>query len=76
MSEQERILQNMRDAGCGEQDIREVDRFLQCGSDEAVMHCLKRCRCILMEELHQSHRRVDCLDHLIRKRESEMVGKR
>ena len=34
---------------------------------------MKVIRCDLMEALHQSQRRVDCLDYLIRKTEKEII---
>ena len=73
MSEQERILQNMRDAGCAEKEIDRVGKMLKSGREDEVLHCLKRCRCTLIEELHRSQRRVDCLDHLIREREKRSL---
>ena len=33
---------------------------------QALIRYFRKCRCSRMEELHESQRRVDCLDFLIR----------
>lgn len=67
----ETILINMSDAGCSEVDIERVRRMHETGHEVEILSCLRRCRCDLMEELHESQRRVDCMDHLIRAAENE-----
>ena len=66
----ERILINMDDAGCSGADIERVRRLHEAGFDDEIVRRLRRCRCDLMEELHRSQRKVDCIDHLIRATES------
>ena len=66
----EKILINMCDAGCTGADIERVRRLHEAGLDEDIVRCLRRCRCDLIEELHKSQRRVDCIDHLIRAAET------
>ena len=62
----ERIVVNMGDAGCSAEDIERACRLHEAGLDDELIRCLRRCRCDLIEELHESQRRVDCMDHLIR----------
>ena len=66
----EKILINMDDAGCSAADIERVRRLHEAGFDDEIVRCLRRCRCDLVEELHKSQRKVDCIDHLIRAAES------
>ena len=49
-----------------------VDRLVQAGRYSDALHEMKVIRCDLMDELHQSQRRVDCLDYLIRQTEKEI----
>jgi hypothetical protein len=49
-----------------------VDQLVQAGRISDALHELRVIRCNLMDELHQSQRRVDCLDYLIRQTEQEI----
>ena len=66
----EKLLISMEDAGCPDADIERVRRLHEAGLDDDIVRCLRRCRCDLIEELHKSQRKVDCIDHLIRAAES------
>ena len=66
----ERIVANMGDAGCRTEDIERVCSLHDAGLDEEIVKCLRKCRCDLIEDLHEQQRRVDCMDHLIRAAES------
>lgn len=68
----EKILINMCDAGCSGADIERVRGLYEAGLDDDIVRCLRRCRCDLIEELHRSQRKVDCMDHLIRTAEKEL----
>ena len=68
----ERILINMSDAGCSGADIERVRSLYEAGLDDDIVRCLRRCRCDLIEELHRSQRKVDCMDHLIRAAENDL----
>ncbi|MBQ4383064.1 MAG: hypothetical protein II795_01155 [Firmicutes bacterium] len=64
--ELERILTNMEDAGCGSEELKKAQQLYEADDTEALLRYFRRCRCSRMEELHESQRRVDCLDYLIR----------
>ena len=66
------VKEDLLGAGCGEEDAAAVERLCQSGELAGALHELKVLRCGLMEELHQSQRRVDCLDYLIRQTEKEI----
>ena len=65
-TELERILTNLEDAGCGGEDLEKTKRLYEVGDTEAMIRFFRKCRCSRMEELHESQRKVDCLDFLIR----------
>ena len=66
------VKNNMLDAGCSEESTVMVERLCSEGRLDDALHQMKVIRCDLMEELHQSQRKVDCLDHLIRQTEKEI----
>lgn len=65
----------LQDAGCGEELIAEVFRFYACGDSEMVIRKLRHHRSALMEELHGSQKKVDCLDFLLRNLTKTKNGK-
>ncbi len=64
--ELEKILTNLADAGCGREELETAEQLYEAGDTEALIRYFRRCRCSRMEELHESQRRVDRLDYLIR----------
>lgn len=62
----ESALAGMKDAGCTEEEIRKARRLHEAGDTDALLRYFRICRCSRMEELHESQRKVDCLDYLIR----------
>ena len=68
----ERLRQNLSDAGCGESVIQEIVSLSENGRFTEALQKMKKDRCRLIEELHESGRKVDCLDFLIRQTEKEM----
>ena len=64
--ELENILMNLSDAGCGDEETKKAVQLYSTGDREALIRFFRKCRCSKMEELHESQRKVDCLDYLIR----------
>ena len=64
--ELEKILTNLSDAGCGSEELEKARKLYEAGDMEVLIRHFRRCRCSRMEELHESQRKVDCLDFLIR----------
>ncbi len=62
----EQIQLTLHDAGCTEDEIQEAVRVYQTKGASSMLRQLRKCRCSRMEELHESQRKVDCLDYLIR----------
>ena len=67
--ELEKILTNLSDAGCGSEELQKAKQLYEAGDTEALIRYFRKCRCSRMDELHESQRKVDCLDYLIRQRE-------
>lgn len=55
----------MKDAGCGEEIITKICRLYAEGQVKDAVKILRRHRCSLMEQLHDSQSKVDCLDFLV-----------
>ena len=64
---QMRFKQNLSDAGCSITTIDEITGMCESGNIEGALHLLRKDRCRLMDELHESGRKVDLLDVLIHK---------
>ena len=64
--ELEKILNNLSDAGCGIEELQKAKQLYEAGDTEALIRYFRKCRCSRMDELHESQRKVDCLDYLIR----------
>lgn len=69
----EDIIQNLKDAGCSADEISSVSRLCDAGQIREAIQVLRRHRCELMDNLHQSQSRVDCLDYLVFKMEKELL---
>ncbi len=70
--EQERLIQNLSDAGCSSEVAQKILQFYGGGNLPDALQLMKKDRCRLMDELHESGRKVDCLDFLIRNTEKEI----
>ena len=74
MSEQTKsLLTGMSDAGCKAEEIEKAERILQAGSLSELTRFLKQCRCGLLDRMHESQKRVDLMDYLIRKTEKQSI---
>ena len=67
----EDLIQNLKDAGCGAQTIEKVCRLYGNGQVQDAIKTLRKHRCGLMDSLHESQERVDCLDFLVWRMEKE-----
>lgn len=72
MGHENTVKNNLQDAGCSDKSVTLVDRLYQAGRLSDALHEMKMIRCDLIDELHRSQRKVDCLDYLIRKTEKEI----
>lgn len=56
---------NLRDAGCSGEFIREFTELGRSGREAEQSRLLSKRRAELLDDLHESQRRIDCLDYLI-----------
>ena len=70
-TELEKIIENMKAAGCSYEDAERVRLMHKAGMDKDILQVMKKCRCILIDEMHDSQRRVDMMDRLIRMTETQ-----
>ena len=61
------LTQSLADAGCDAETIGTVRRLYDSGQVNDAVRVLRRHRCELMDQLHESQSRVDCLDFLVRR---------
>ena len=62
------LIENLTDNGCSREGT------LRAKALYGLIKHLRRCRCDLVEEMHDSQRKVDRMDYLIRQAQKE--GKR
>ncbi|MBR6862326.1 MAG: hypothetical protein IKM73_13500 [Acidaminococcaceae bacterium] len=60
------MIAAMHEAGCGSDEITNAELLYQAGRTKELIRHLRKCRCELMEQLHESQRKVDRMDYLIR----------
>ena len=72
MSVIEQLIQGLSDAGCSAEAARKIGALFETGSYDEMLHQMKKQRCVLVDQMHESQRRVDCLDFLIRQTEKEI----
>ena len=61
------LIEDMKAAGCSSADTERVRRMHEAGMDEEILMCLRKCRCSMMDELHDRQRKIDQIDRLIRR---------
>ena len=66
------MLDNLADAGCTKHDAEIAEELFKNGQTDDLVLFLKKRRCKLMDEMHESQRKVDRMDYLIRRAEKEL----
>ncbi len=72
--EQNTIMDSLTDIGCEDKQKLKANALYESGRIEELIRYLKKCRCGLMDEMHESQRKVDRMDYLIRRTEKELAG--
>ena len=60
-----RLRENLHEIGCNQAEIADAERLMKAGSYEALIKHLRKCRCSLLEEIHECGRKIDRMDYLI-----------
>ena len=72
MSAKEQLIRGLSDAGCTAEAAERIGILYEAGSYDEMLHQMKVQRCALIDEMHESQRRVDRMDFLIRNQEKQM----
>ena len=67
------MIEELSALGCECKDEDKAKKLYEEGQMEDLIKCLKKCRCTLMDEMHESQRKVDKIDLIIRSAEKEAV---
>ena len=65
------LIENLTDNGCSKEGILRAKALYEAGDIDALIKHLRKCRCDLVEEMHDSQRKVDRMDYLIRQAQKE-----
>ena len=72
MTEREQMIQGLSDAGCSKEAGKVICCLYESGRYQEMLHQRKKERCERLEEKHESQRKVDRMDYLIRMQEKRM----
>ena len=59
------LVRNLQDAGCGTPLIEKIIALHDSGNLREELRLLAAQRCCLLEKVHATQKKVDCLDYLI-----------
>ena len=60
-----RLLRNLKDAGCDETMIQKYLKLQKEGNQREQLRLLSLHRASLLEQVHISQNKIDCLDYLV-----------
>ena len=72
MSGTEQLMQGLKDSGCSDEAAKRICSLCSAGDYEEMLRQMKKQRCALVEEMHESQKRVDRMDYLIHMQEKRM----
>ena len=72
----EAVIQNLKDAGCESELIRDFLGWFDKGQQEKQLELLEHQRKYLLGRVHTDERRISCLDYLICQIQRKPAGKR
>ena len=65
MSEEDKLLRNLKDAGCDDETIKKFFQLRAGGRKQEQYRLLSMHRALLLDKLHVSQQMIDCLDYLV-----------
>ncbi len=66
------LIENLSDNGCSREGTSRAKALYEAGDMDGLVKYLRKCRCALVEEMHDSQRKVDRMDYLIRQTQKEV----
>ena len=70
--DKEYLKQSLSDAGCCNEATDTILEKFESGSIDEMVRLLKKERCRAMDEYHESGRKVDCMDFVLRNLNNEI----
>ena len=67
------LSDNLASVGLGKTETDLSERLCEEGQTEELIHLLRKFRCNLLDEMHESQRKVDRMDRLIHRIEKELI---
>ena len=67
------LRQNLLDAGCGSDTVQRCMDLVKKRENTELLRLLSRHRRELLDMVHQSEKRIDCLDYLIYQIEKQNI---
>lgn len=72
MTEKEQLMQGLSDAGCDAAACMAIGSLFEAGNTREMLRRMRLQRCELVDEMHNSQRKVDRMDYLIHAQEKRM----
>lgn len=66
------MIDSLYEIGLTDEQKRTARKLYDMGQNAELIRYLKKCRCGLVDEMHESQKKVDRIDYLIRKAEKEI----
>ena len=76
MGMKEQLIQDLSNAGCNEETAVRIGNLYESGSFAEMLFQMKKERCVLVDQMHESQRKVDRMDFLIWNQEKQIKQKR
>ena len=67
------MIDSLSEIGLTDEQKRTARKLYDTGQNAELIRYLKKCRCGLIDEMHESQRKVDRMDYLIREAEKKTV---
>lgn len=72
IDKRKKLKQELEGTGCGGEAAAKIAGLCCEGKADEALRQMRRQRCTLIEQMHESQRKVDRMDHLIRRQEKEL----
>ena|GEM_PF-783472 len=72
IDKRKKLKQELEGTGCGVEAAAKIAGLCCEGKADEALRQMRRQRCTLIEQMHESQRKVDRMDHLIRRQEKEL----
>ncbi len=72
MTERDQLMQGLADAGGTQETGTAICTLFETGEYGEMLRQMKKQRCELIHEMHESQKKIDCIDYLIRLQEKRM----